>query len=566
MDYDYDSDHLPVEAQLKIHWRFGPKPRPPPAIRHNRHCTPEQRTEYNRLLTEAPLTWDNIQKHISNSAITARGTKPPHIKKHYITQNTLNTLEARDLALKHQDYELARQLTSRFRRQVRQDKKADITEQLRTFIGAQQNWPAIKKLRNKFTPRFSKRGHTRAAIPSNYPNDCADFFAKTHWAAITPQDTAMPPPLHNQAGDTDRFSLEELNEAIDNLKNNKTGGTDELITELFKDLDQENRNRLLTLYNQIWQDEEIPDHFNEALVIQIYKAGKIPEQYSSYRPIALLNVTYKILAKMLQERLRQELDDRIVPFQFGYRRGKSMAEPIFIARRAQEIAERHGTQLYMLALDYSKAFDSIPHDKLTECLVRMGASPKNIALVSAIYRTPRFRIKIPEGISRELTQDIGIRQGCPLSPYLYIIATSCLTEDFLRDLQLTDTPEGTSFPTLLFADDTLLLTKTARQMTKALNLIIEHSRTYNLYLNKEKCQLLVTNDLGCNVLFPEGTLVKKHDTIKYLGTTFSATLDVGLITRQKLAEAAQTLRLLMPLWKDTQISKAWKLTVFNAII
>ena len=89
----------------------------------------------------------------------------------------------------------------------------------------------------------------------------------------------------------------------------------------------------------------------------------------------------------------------------------------------------------MLALDYSKAFDSIPHEKLIECLIRMGAPHKMISLVGAIYTSPRFRIKIIEGISNEFIQEIGIRQGCPLSPYLYIIATSCQMTDLLKDIQ-----------------------------------------------------------------------------------------------------------------------------------
>ena len=92
----------------------------------------------------------------------------------------------------------------------------------------------------------------------------------------------------------------------------------------------------------------------------------------------------------------------------------------------------------MLALDYSKAFDSIPHEKLIECLNRIGAPQKMTSLVRAIYSNPHFRIKIPEGTSDEFPQDIGIRQGCPLSPCLYIIATSCLMTDPLRDFRDTE--------------------------------------------------------------------------------------------------------------------------------
>ena len=275
------------------------------------------------------------------------------------------------------------------------------------------------------------------------------------------------------------------------------------------------------------------------------------------------------MAKQIQERLRTALDSRIVDFQYGYRQGRSTAEPIFIARRIQEIAERHGLQLFLLALDYSKAFDSIPHDRLIESLHRLGAPQDMIRLVELLYASPKFRIKIQEGISEEFEQQIGIRQGCPLSPYLYIIAPSCLMTDVLKDWENEPEnapPPGASHPALLFADDTLLLTDTATKMTRLLELIINHSDTYNLKLNRAKCQLLVTNDRGTRVHFPDGTETEKHPSIKYLGATFSATLDVGMIVRQKLTEASATMRLLAPPWTDAHISIAWKLVVFNAVI
>ena len=77
-------------------------------------------------------------------------------------------------------------------------------------------------------------------------------------------------------------------------------------------------------------------------------------------------------------------------------------------------------------------------------------------------------------------------------------------------------------------------------------LTINHSKPYNLSLKTETCQLLVTNLPGGEVRFPDKTPVKRHQSIKYLGTLFSVTLDVGLIIRQKITEASQTLGLLWP--------------------
>ena len=110
------------------------------------------------------------------------------------------------------------------------------------------------------------------------------------------------------------------------------------------------------------------------------------------------------------------------------------------------------------------------------------------------------------------------------------------------------------------------MTDTAAQMEQLLALVIQHSMPYNLSLNKAKCQLLVTNDMGSQVKFPDSSEVTKHDQIKYLGATFNATLDVTAIAKQKLAEAAATMRTLKPLWADTHISTSWKLVVYNAVI
>ena len=92
-----------------------------------------------------------------------------------------------------------------------------------------------------------------------------------------------------------------------------------------------------------------------------------------------------------------------------------------------------------------------------------------ITLVEMLNASPKFRIKIQESISNEFEQKIGIRQGCPLLPSLYIIATSCLMMDLLQDWEKETDPElppGACYPALLFADDTLLITNTAAKMTR----------------------------------------------------------------------------------------------------
>ena len=235
---------------------------------------------------------------------------------------------ARDDALARNQHQETKILTAQFRRQVKRDKKLHQTEQLQIFQGSHHNWPAIKQLRTVFTPRFSKRGTTKSCIPTNFPNDCANYFATQHWKNIPRERITDKQPLYPTTPDEGPFTKAELDAAIDGLRKNKAGGPDDIITELFQDMNDYNRNKLLALYNQIYEQEDIQPHFNEAHVVQIYNHGKPPEAYSSYRPIALLNITYKLLVKMLQERLSTALDERLVSFQnTAIEKGKAQQNP-----------------------------------------------------------------------------------------------------------------------------------------------------------------------------------------------------------------------------------------------
>ena len=65
---DYDSDHLPIVAKLKVHWYFGSPPKPAPAIRHLRKCTPEAKAHYNAALKQKERTWTTVRQDISELA------------------------------------------------------------------------------------------------------------------------------------------------------------------------------------------------------------------------------------------------------------------------------------------------------------------------------------------------------------------------------------------------------------------------------------------------------------------------------------------------------------------
>ena len=133
---------------------------------------------------------------------------------------------------------------------------------------------------------------------------------------------------------------------------------------------------------------------------------------------------------MIQESLKIALDARIVDYQYGNRRGRSTAEPNFTTRRTQDIAERHGTPFYLLALDYSKLLTAYhtrnsprvyKHECFFQCILYSLYGPQcaqNRACISWLRRVAARRLQCPD--MSPLLVDAAQKEG--LTPRLYVKA------------------------------------------------------------------------------------------------------------------------------------------------
>ena len=177
------------------------------------------------------------------------------------------------------------------------------------------------------------------------------------------------------------FTLNELDAVLAALKNNKTPGPDGCRSELVKWLCETNRTYLLELLNDILTVGIFPECFCLANIAACYKKGDA-SQMKNYRPIALLQVFYKILASLVRNRFQPAFEPWIQRTQFGFRPKKSTSQAIFIARRLLDISERQHTNLSLVLLDWEKAFDKICQCKLLQVLRRLKTPPNMLRLVS----------------------------------------------------------------------------------------------------------------------------------------------------------------------------------------
>lgn len=110
--------------------------------------------------------------------------------------------------------------------------------------------------------------------------------------------------------------------SIKKSRNGKATGSDKIPIDLIKNATQKIKERLLTLFNNIVEESQIPENSDRAIMIPIYKKGYQNEP-ENYRGISLLSCTYKLLAKMIPRRIDSEVDPKILEYQNRFRKGRS---------------------------------------------------------------------------------------------------------------------------------------------------------------------------------------------------------------------------------------------------
>ena len=202
---------------------------------------------------------------------------------------------------------------------------------------------------------------------------------------------------------------------------------------------------------------------------------------------------YKIYASLVQKRRSHFFDDRIRSTQYGCRAKRSTTQPIHIMRRILEVFERQQNSLHLLFLDWSKAFDSVTFSAIEPSLTHFGVPSLFVSTIMSLYSSPKFVVRDSGSCSDVSPQTRGLRQGCPLSPYLFNFVFSHLFYDvdnsYVSQFGLLSGVINTPFPfwDLEYADDTVLLPNSAQQITRLLHLLQREAHIRGLTLNIEKC-------------------------------------------------------------------------------
>jgi ribonuclease HI len=253
-------------------------------------------------------------------------------------------------------------------------------------------------------------------------------------------------------------------------------------------------------------------HFDEAINvtnIALIPKKKKPTRVTEFRPISLCNVIYKLIAKVLANRLKGVLGDIISPNQSAFIPGRLITDNVLIAFEALHTMDSRlsGKEGYMaLKLDMRKAYDRVEWDFLEVIMRRLGFDEKWIFLVMKCVRTVKYAVLINGQAYGEIIPSRGLRQGDPLSPYFFILCAEGLSaalrkgENEGRFTGLPITRGGTKLNHLFFADDSLLFCKATETELKGLLDILDfYEQASGQQLNKEKTAIFFSRNTKTDV-------------------------------------------------------------------
>jgi hypothetical protein len=247
---------------------------------------------------------------------------------------------------------------------------------------------------------------------------------------------------------------------------------------------------MLEIFTQMLVEQKLTEFQKRGVIVCIPKSDKAVAP-NDYRPITLLNSDYKILARIVEGRIRPAPVEVLHASQHCGVPGKSIFDAVATVRDAVVYAEMANAPLCVLSLDLKEAFDKISHKYLFTILQSYGFSDALLRCIENMYTNATSMVHINGHISGPIPVQSSIRQGCPLSMALFALCLNPLL------YQLDQTLNGFRIhqrqwqsAVIAYADDVTLLITTPEDIDAVKDAVQCYKKATGTILNIRKSQAL----------------------------------------------------------------------------
>ena len=284
----------------------------------------------------------------------------------------------------------------------------------------------------------------------------------------------------------------------------------------------------------------------------IPKKNKDPRLLKNWRPISLLNTDYKIITKVLASRLKDILPSVINPDQVAYLKNRFIGQnirTIFDMLGYTKLEDKKGIIAF---LDFEKAFDTINWTAIFDALNSFNLGPNFIAWVHSIYNESEACVTNNGYSSPFFKLERGVRQGCPLSAYLFIMVVELLANRIRNSENIKGIKIGDiEIKLVQMADDTTTFVEDINSLENIF-ILLEHFRQYaGLKLNKSKTEAMW---IGRDMYKTEKPLdIKWVKHVHSLGIFFS--YDTDSVVQKNVMDRAKELKKVLDFWLQRNHSR-----------
>ena len=331
------------------------------------------------------------------------------------------------------------------------------------------------------------------------------------------------------------------------LKPNKAEGPDEVYARILKECENELSIPLAIIFSRSLFETKIPLDWKRANVVPIFKKGD-KSKVGNYRPVSLTSLVCKILESIIKDKIIDFLDENelIRDTQHGFTRGRSCLTILLEFLDVATDSFDKSKQLDVAYLDFSKAFDKVPHRRLILQLKLHGINAKTLAWIELWLSERQQRVLLNGSKSKWENVLSGVPQGSVLGPLLFLI--------FINTIE-----NGLANRVLKFADDLKVFgviegKQNQEDFQSDLNKLVQWSETWQMKFNFDKCKVMHVGRVRMNTLYTMGgqELVQIEQE-KDLGVIINNKLSVS---DQVIEARKKALRMLGPINRNVSYKSA----------
>ncbi|GKV00002.1 hypothetical protein SLEP1_g12766 [Rubroshorea leprosula] len=366
------------------------------------------------------------------------------------------------------------------------------------------------------------------------------------------------------------FTEVEVKNAVWDCEPTKSPGPDGFNFKFIKAMWEDIKEDIMGYIQEFHERGKMEKGANASFIVLIPKVEN-PQRIEDYRPISLIGVMYKILAKLLANRLRKVLDKIIGEQQMAFIKGRQLLDGVIIANEVIEEVRRKKKSSFLFKVDFEKAYDKVSWDFIDYMLMRMGFAAKWRKWMKECLQSSTVSILINGSPTRQFSVSKGIRQGDPLSPFLFLIVAeglnglmaSAVDKNLFKGARIGNVDVTVSH--LQFADDTIFFGEASKENIQVIKCVL---RTFELAsglkINYGKSQLMgigVEEDWQKRMAYilhcKEGVLPVKYLGIQIGGNHRKLSMWQPLVNSFKTKLAS---------WKGRGLSMGGRIALINSVL